>query len=72
MVSKRPRLVGADKAAAITGLSHWTIRAWAAKGKIASHKLGRRLMFDTVELDRFVQESARPRVARELRSVEAA
>jgi excisionase family DNA binding protein len=57
-------LVGVDQAAAILGgLSPWTLRAWAYKGTLASHKIGTRLMFDRAELDRFIAESERPRLS---------
>lgn len=45
-----------------TGLSPWTIRRWAYTGKIASHKLGTRLMIPQSEIDRLITESERPRL----------
>ena len=56
------RLVNIRTASEILGLSHWTLREWAYKGKIASHKVSNRLLFDTVELDRIINESERPRL----------
>ncbi len=56
------RLVNVNVAAETLGLSHWTIREWAYQGKIASHKISNRLMFDPAELDRIINESERPRL----------
>ena len=50
-----------------TGLSPWTLRRWAYDGKIASHKLGTRLMIPQSELDRLISESFRPRFRRRAR-----
>jgi excisionase family DNA binding protein len=57
-----PRLVSVKTAAEILGVSIWTIRMWAYSGKICSHKLGKRLMVSTAEIDRIVTESVRPRL----------
>jgi hypothetical protein len=58
-------LVGLEEAARILGgVSIWTLRQWAYKGKISSHKLSTRLMFDRAELDRVITESERPRLQR--------
>lgn len=62
-MTKNRELVGLDEATHILGgLSPWTLRAWAYKGKVASHKMGTRLMFDRAELDRVISESERPRL----------
>ena len=45
------------------GLSHWTIREWCYRGKLASHKIGTRLMVPQSEIDRIITESLRPRLA---------
>ena len=65
MAKKEHReLVGVDEAAHILGgLSPWTVRGMAYRGRIASHKIGTRLMFDRAELDRVISESERPRLA---------
>ncbi len=44
------------------GLSPWTIRQWCYSGKIASHKLGTRLMVPHSEIERVLSESLRPRL----------
>jgi excisionase family DNA binding protein len=58
------QLYGVDAAAAMLGLSVWTLRSWAYSGKIASHKIGNRLLISAEELAKIVQESERPRIAR--------
>ena len=54
------KLLGVDKAEALYGLSRWTLRRWAYDGKIASVKMGRRLMIPVEELERLVAEGTRP------------
>lgn len=54
------RLLGVNKAEAIYGVSRWTLRRWAYDGKIASIKLGRRLLIPVAELERLVAEGTRP------------
>lgn len=43
-----------------TGVSRWTWRRWALDGKIASVKLGRRLVIPISEIERLVAENTRP------------
>jgi excisionase family DNA binding protein len=52
------------KAAEYVSQSPWTLREKAAQGKIASYKLGNRLMFDPDELDLYLSEHARPRLVK--------
>ena len=42
----------------------WTVRGWAYSGRIASIKLGARLMIPTTELDRLIKENLRPAIGR--------
>jgi excisionase family DNA binding protein len=42
------------EAAPILGVSPYTVRAWARQRRITYHKLGRRLVFDRADLERFV------------------
>jgi excisionase family DNA binding protein len=57
------QLLGVDKAEAIYGVSRWTLRRWAYDGKIASVKMGKRLLIPIAELERLVAEGTRPRLA---------
>ena len=49
-----------NEAEAYTGVSHWTWRRWALDGRIASVKLGKRLLIPVAELERLVSENTRP------------
>ena len=46
----------------LTGISRWTWRSKAYSGVIASSKVGRRLLLPIAEIDRIIEEGARPRV----------
>ncbi len=59
------RLLGVDKAEAIYGVSRWTLRRWAYDGRIASTKLGKRLLIPVAELERLVTEGTRPALVRQ-------
>jgi len=67
MTTDNLQLVGVNEAAGLLGMSHWNLRVWAYKGRIASVKIGRRLLFQRSELERVVAESTRPRLQREPR-----
>jgi predicted site-specific integrase-resolvase len=54
------QLLDVYTAARILGLSHWTLRNWAYRGVVASHKISTRLMFDEAEIQRVIRESERP------------
>lgn len=64
-VSPTQRLLSVKDFGALLGVSLWTIRAWAYKGRVASVKLGARMMIPTTELDRLIQENLRPTLSRE-------
>lgn len=55
--------LGVAEAEALTGVSRWTWRRWAYDGRIASVKLGKRLLIARAEISRLVAENTRPRVA---------
>jgi len=38
------------------GLSHWTIRAWLAQGKLRATHVGGRTMLSEAELERFLRD----------------
>jgi len=51
----------------LTGVSRWTWRRWAYDGKVASVKLGKRLLIPRAEIARLVSENLRPRLAEDKR-----
>lgn len=53
--------LGVAEAEALTGVSRWTWRRWAYDGRIASVKLGKRLVIARTEIDRLITENTRPR-----------
>lgn len=59
-----PRLLSVADAQVRYGISKWTWREWAYEGKIASVKLGRRLMIPVDECERLVREGMRPALAK--------
>jgi excisionase family DNA binding protein len=54
-------LLTIDQTAEFTGLSAWTIRYWIKHGKLASVKIGRRVLVERTELNRLVSENRRTR-----------
>jgi excisionase family DNA binding protein len=61
--NKEAQYLGVAEAETITGVSKWTWRRWAYDGKVASVKLGKRLLIPTSEIERLVSENTRPRLA---------
>jgi excisionase family DNA binding protein len=57
------RLLPVKEWARVMGISVWTARQWAYSGKIASHKLGAKLVIPAGELDRVCAATARPALA---------
>lgn len=53
--------LGVSEAERLTGVSRWTWRRWAYDGKVASVKLGKRLLIPSAEISRLVSENTRPR-----------
>lgn len=47
-------LLNAKEAAARLGLSFWTLYAWARSGRISCVRLGKRLLFDSSDLEKFI------------------
>jgi excisionase family DNA binding protein len=64
-VATNQRLISVKDFGALLGVSLWTVRGWAYKGRVASVKLGARMMIPTTELDRLIEENLRPRIPRE-------
>jgi excisionase family DNA binding protein len=58
------RYLSVDELETLTGISKWTWRRWAYSGRIASCKLGTRLLVPATELDRVAAAGTRPAVAR--------
>jgi excisionase family DNA binding protein len=52
--------LGVDQAGLLTGMSPWTWRRWAYAGRVASIKLGTRLLIPRSEIDRLIAENTRP------------
>jgi excisionase family DNA binding protein len=50
-------LLSVEQAAGALGLSVWTVRSWVRSGKLASVRLGRRVLLEESELERFIHES---------------
>lgn len=42
------------------GLSHWTVRTWIRQGRIASFKVGRRILVRVDDIRELIAESYRP------------
>lgn len=54
------QLIGVDQAGELTDLSPWTWRRWAYAGRVASVKLGARLLIPRSEVTRIISENTRP------------
>ncbi len=65
-----PELVSVQAAEVMTGRSKWSWRRDAYSGKIASVKLGTRLLIPVSEIRRVVAEGMRPRIASRIPLVE--
>jgi len=59
-ITQRQELYGVAEAEAMTGISRWTWRSYAYRGKVASVKLGKRLLIPRAEIDRLIAEGTRP------------
>jgi histone H3/H4 len=46
----------------MSGLSKWTWRKYAYEGRVASTKVGRRLLIPVAEIERIMREGLRPRL----------
>ncbi len=53
------RLISVEDAARYLGVKKSTIYSWAWRRKIASVKMGRRLLFDREDLDRMIEAGKR-------------
>ncbi len=50
------RLLSVREAAQYLGVSHRTLWTWAQQGRIPHHRLGRRVLFDQLQLDALIKE----------------
>lgn len=57
-----PEYLGVDEAEILTGRSRWSWRKDAYSGRIASVKLGRRLLIPIAEIRRVLADGLRPRM----------
>jgi len=57
----QPEYVGVDEAQALTGISKWTWRVAAYRGRVESCKIGNRLLIPLSEIRRLIREGTRPR-----------
>jgi excisionase family DNA binding protein len=46
--------------AELCGISPWTVRSYIRQGKLRPIRIGRRVLFDEQELERFIGMAARP------------
>ncbi len=53
------RLLSVEGSARYLGVRKSTIYSWAARRKIPSVKIGRRLLFDRKDLDKMIEEQKR-------------
>jgi hypothetical protein len=60
-----PEYVGVDEAEIMTGRSRWSWRKDAYAGRIASVKVGRRLLIPVSEIRRVLAEGLRPATVRQ-------
>jgi len=55
----KKRLISVEDAARYLGVQKSTIYSWAARKKVPSVKIGRRLLFDQEDLDRMIEAGKR-------------
>ena len=60
-----PELVSVQSAEIMTGRSRWSWRRDAYEGRIASVKLGVKLLIPISEIQRVIQEGTRPRLEKQ-------
>ena len=58
----QPEYLSVDQAEILTGVSKWTWRSYAYKGRIESVKVGARLLISLAEVRRVIDEGKRPRL----------
>jgi excisionase family DNA binding protein len=58
----QPEYLSVQAAETVTGISRWTWRRWAYKGRVESAKVGARLLIPRAEINRLMTESTRARI----------
>ena len=58
----QPEFASVDQCEIVSGVSKWTWRSYAYRGKIESYKIGSRLLIPLAEVRRVLAEGRRPRV----------
>ena len=53
-------LKSVEEAAALLGISPWTVRSYIRDGKLKAVRLGRRVLIEETELERLVAENQKP------------
>jgi excisionase family DNA binding protein len=56
-VAQSSNLFRVEEAADMLRISHWTLRDWCKAGKVAHHRIGRKLMIQRGEIDKIISES---------------
>lgn len=54
------KLLDVESAARTLSISKWTLRALVRAGKLTPVRIGRRLLLEIAEIDRFIAESKAP------------
>lgn len=54
---EQKKYLTAAEAERLYGISRWTLYAWAAQRRIASHKIGKLRRFALADLERFFQKN---------------
>jgi hypothetical protein len=57
-----PEYMGVDEAEILSGISRWTWRQYAYRGRVESRKVGARLLIPLSEIRRILSENIRPRI----------
>jgi hypothetical protein len=67
MKNIQPKWMNVDDAQAYSGISKWTWRRMAYDGRIASTKVGKRLLLEVSSIDRVLADGYRPALTEEQR-----
>ena len=56
-------LKSVEEAAGLLGISPWTVRSYIREGKLKPVRIGRRVLVEEAELERFIERSKREQEA---------